>query len=146
MAAAGLQRTGLLSSAESSPSNSTGAGCFSNPSYRTLGPCSYSAHYAKPDKKNPAKVGADVSGSEQKDLQSAVFKMRVLTCRSRCSLQVKVKKRHRNSAPEWGAYCNLGDLGQWWRPLVLLVTVVPVWTRLSGSNGVSVQVRGQGSG
>lgn len=59
VAAAGLQRTGLLSSAESSPSNSTGQGCFSNPSYRTLGPCSYSAHYAKPDKKNATKVGAE---------------------------------------------------------------------------------------
>lgn len=62
MATAGLQRTGLLSSAESSPSNSTGAGCFSNPSYRTLGPCSYSAHYAKPDKKSATKVGADLPG------------------------------------------------------------------------------------
>lgn len=58
MAAAGLQRTGLLSSAESSPSNSTGAGCFSNPSY----PCSYSAHYAKPDKKIATKVGAKRPG------------------------------------------------------------------------------------
>lgn len=65
MAAAGLQRTGLLSSAESSPSSSTGAGCFSNPSYRTLGPCSYSAHYAKPEKKNRGKVGADISGAER---------------------------------------------------------------------------------
>lgn len=32
-----------------------------------------------------------------------------------------MKKRHRNSAPEWGAYCNLGDLGQWW--LALSVTL-----------------------
>lgn len=32
--------------------------------------------------------------------------------------QMKMKKRHRNSAPEWGAYCNLGDLGQSRPPLV----------------------------
>lgn len=54
---AGLQCTGLLSSAESSPSGSSLGGCFSNPSYRTLGPCTYAAHYAKPDKRTPAKVG-----------------------------------------------------------------------------------------
>lgn len=54
---AGLQCTGLLSSADSSPSNSTVGRCFSNPSYRTLGPCTYAAHYAKPDKRSSAKVG-----------------------------------------------------------------------------------------
>lgn len=81
---------------------------------------------------------------EAKHLQSAVFKTRVLTCRSWCFLQVKVKKRHRNSAPEWGAYCNLGDLGQWRRPLFLLVTVVPVCVSL-GPPGLAFrsEVRGQ---
>lgn len=54
---AGLQCTGLLSSAESSPSSSSLGGCFSNPSYRTLGPCTYATHYAKTDKRTPAKVG-----------------------------------------------------------------------------------------
>ncbi|XP_056135389.1 multiple epidermal growth factor-like domains protein 10 [Lampris incognitus] len=73
----GLQCTGLLSSPETSPSNN--GHCFSNPSYRTLGPCTYAAHYSKPDKRTPAKM--------------------------------KTKRRHRNSAPEWGAYCNLSDLG-----------------------------------
>ncbi|MEQ2225380.1 hypothetical protein ILYODFUR_016823 [Ilyodon furcidens] len=75
----GLQCAGLLSSADSSPSNSSAPGCFSNPSYHTLGPCTYAAHYAMPDKKSSAKM--------------------------------KPKKRFRNSAPEWGAYCNLSDLG-----------------------------------
>lgn len=31
---------------------------------------------------------------------------------SLCIFQMKTKKRHRNSAPEWGAYCNLSELGQ----------------------------------
>lgn len=61
MVAAGLQCTGLLSSADSSPSNSTVGRCFSNPSYRTLGPCTYAAHYAKPDKRSSAKVGLRTS-------------------------------------------------------------------------------------
>ncbi|KAI3377080.1 hypothetical protein L3Q82_000063 [Scortum barcoo] len=69
-----------LVSPESSPSNSSVGRCFSNPSYRTLGPCTYAAHYTKPDKRRSAKM--------------------------------KSKKRHRNSAPEWGAYCNLSELGQ----------------------------------
>ncbi|KAI4830768.1 hypothetical protein KUCAC02_002381, partial [Chaenocephalus aceratus] len=64
---------------DSSPSNSSAGRCFSNSSYRTLGPCTYAAHYAKPGK--------------------------------RCAAKMKSKKRHRNSAPEWGAYCNLNDLG-----------------------------------
>lgn len=56
--AAGLQCTGLLSSSESSPSSSSLGGCFSNPSYRTLGSCTYATHYAKPDKRSFAKVGS----------------------------------------------------------------------------------------
>ncbi|KAF0022247.1 hypothetical protein F2P81_025509 [Scophthalmus maximus] len=75
----GLQCTGLLSSADSSPSSSSVGRCFSNPSYHTLGPCTYAAHYAKPDKRSRTKM--------------------------------KRKKRHRNSAPEWGAYCDLSELG-----------------------------------
>ncbi|PWA23323.1 hypothetical protein CCH79_00018919 [Gambusia affinis] len=90
---AGLQCAGLLSSADSSPSSSSAAGCFSNPSYHTLGPCGYAAHYGKPDKK------------------SAAQPLCLLTCR-RFPSQMKPKKRFRNSAPEWGAYCNLTDLGQ----------------------------------
>lgn len=53
--AAGLPCAGLLSSADSSPSSSSAAGCFTNPSYRTLGPCTY-VHYTKPDKRNFYKV------------------------------------------------------------------------------------------
>uniref|UniRef100_A0AAV2LR24 EGF-like domain-containing protein n=1 Tax=Knipowitschia caucasica TaxID=637954 RepID=A0AAV2LR24_KNICA len=79
----GLQCIGVLPSPDSSPRNSSvvvggGGGCFSNPSYHTLGPCTYAAFYSKP-KKKPSKV--------------------------------KSKRRHRNSAPEWGAYCNLRELG-----------------------------------
>jgi len=55
--AAGLQCAGLLSSAESAPVNGSAGGCFSNPNYRTLVPCTYAAHYAKPDKRSAAKVG-----------------------------------------------------------------------------------------
>ncbi|AWP01063.1 putative multiple epidermal growth factor-like domains protein 11, partial [Scophthalmus maximus] len=64
---------------DSSPSSSSVGRCFSNPSYHTLGPCTYAAHYAKPDKRSRTKM--------------------------------KRKKRHRNSAPEWGAYCDLSELG-----------------------------------
>uniref|UniRef100_UPI001445F65A multiple epidermal growth factor-like domains protein 11 n=1 Tax=Epinephelus lanceolatus TaxID=310571 RepID=UPI001445F65A len=53
---AGLQCTGLLSSPDSSPSNSSVGRCFSNTSYRTLGPCTYAAHYAKPDKRSSTKM------------------------------------------------------------------------------------------
>lgn len=29
-----------------------------------------------------------------------------------CVFQTKMKNRHRNSAPEWGTYSNLSQLGQ----------------------------------
>lgn len=107
-----MQPSALLSSADSSPSSTGGSGCFSKPAYRTLGPGSayrtlgptpYAAHYSKPEKKSVSKVGpcsllcAHVLWFS---LNSLLF-------------QMKMKRRHRNSAPEWGgAYCNLGDLGQ----------------------------------
>lgn len=53
-------------------------------------------------------------------LFSAVFSFFVLP-------QMKTKKRHRNSAPEWGAYCNLGELGQ--SELLLLLVFMPLSCR-----------------
>ncbi|KAJ7994571.1 hypothetical protein DPEC_G00250850 [Dallia pectoralis] len=47
----GLQCTGLLSSPQSSPTNSTVSQCFTNPSYHTLRPCLHTGHYAKPIRK-----------------------------------------------------------------------------------------------
>ncbi|TNN35291.1 Multiple epidermal growth factor-like domains protein 11 [Liparis tanakae] len=44
-----------VNAADYSLSESPSSSCFSNPGYRTLGPCSY-AHYAKPDKRGGAKV------------------------------------------------------------------------------------------
>ncbi|XP_070985541.1 multiple epidermal growth factor-like domains protein 11 [Oncorhynchus clarkii lewisi] len=47
----GISVQALFSSLDSSPTISNVSRCFTNPSYHTLGACTYAGHYAKPDKK-----------------------------------------------------------------------------------------------